>query len=141
MRLCPRGFSIVELLVVLAVMGVIITPVFNVFSGSRKITEMSKILYKSINVASSYIDSLKAMEDDKFTSFSRVSAETAPADFTISGHGVPYDPGLMEVFITVEKLLPVENYDVYKILIEVFPNQEKKKKEYRLCAMKTVMKK
>lgn len=58
-----RGLTVIEIIMTLAVMGVVICPLMNMFTTSRRIINFSHHEYKSIQTAQMYMEEIKAMEE------------------------------------------------------------------------------
>jgi len=58
-----RGLTVIEIIMTLAVLGVVICPLMNMFITSRRIINFSHNEYKSIQTAQLYMEEIKAMDE------------------------------------------------------------------------------
>lgn len=135
-----KGFSLLELIVMLGVMAMIITPIMRLFTSSIKTSKYSANLYKSINMASSYMVALRGIDDEKFTALSKIRADSAPVPFNTSSREVNYNENILEPYITIEKCGTEDNYNLFKIIVEVLSVEKKEKSPYKLCSIVLVKK-
>ncbi len=67
---CCYGFTMVEVILSMAVLGIVIAPLMGIFVLSAKINRESSNEYKSFLEAQKYIEEIKAMESIDCTKFS-----------------------------------------------------------------------
>lgn len=63
-----NGFTIVEIIVTLAVLGIVIAPLMTMFITSQKINNEGSKEYKSIQLAQKYMEEIKAMDTFSYSS-------------------------------------------------------------------------
>ena len=63
-----NGFTIVEIIVTLAVLGIVIAPLITMFITSQKINNEGSKEYKSIQLAQKYMEEIKAMDTFSYSS-------------------------------------------------------------------------
>lgn len=57
-----RGLTLIEIIVTLAVLGVVVTPLMNMFIASQKINNESNEEYKTLQLAQKYMENIKSAE-------------------------------------------------------------------------------
>jgi prepilin-type N-terminal cleavage/methylation domain-containing protein len=90
-----KGFTIVEIIVTLAVLGIVIGPLMTMFITSQKINNEGSKEYKSIQLAQEYMEEIKEMETFNYTTLGYTKTEdsgivtyTKTVDETSSDYGV-----------------------------------------------------
>lgn len=58
-----RGLSLVEVIMTLAILGVVICPLMNLLILSEKINKEGEIEYRAIQIAQHYMEEIKAMDE------------------------------------------------------------------------------
>ena len=103
-----RGFTIVEIIVTLAVLGIVIGPLMAMFITSQKINNEGSKEYKSIQLSQQYMEEIKGMEKiDELSNYN-----TSHYNYSKNGDG-SYD---------IESLLATESPYVVKIEIKPVNN-------------------
>lgn len=64
-----KGLTLIEVIISLAVIGIVITPIISMFLLSAKINSESNLQHKSIFTAQKYIEEIKALEEINFDSY------------------------------------------------------------------------
>ena len=85
-----KGFSLVEAIVTVAIVGLIIVPISIIFTGSLKNSIMAREQLKANQLAQMYVEELKVMSDEEVAQFFIDSGNG-----TIAGsltHGLPSVP-------------------------------------------------
>jgi prepilin-type N-terminal cleavage/methylation domain-containing protein len=64
-----KGLTLIEVIISLAVIGIVITPIISMFLVSAKINSESNLQYKSIFTAQKYIEEIMALDEINFDNF------------------------------------------------------------------------
>ncbi|MFC1744955.1 hypothetical protein ACFL35_13265 [Candidatus Riflebacteria bacterium] len=135
-KICKKiGMSLTEIMVMLAILGVVMVPIMNILLSSVKIHKISKSFYRTINFASSYMEAIRSLDKKKFKFFTRTKAVSAPKPFDTKSLHINFDKSRISPFIKIEKCKKERDFEVFKIIIEVEETEKTAQKKYALCSM------
>lgn len=75
-----KGLTLIEIIVTLAVLGVVITPLMSMFVTSQTINVESRKEYEAIQLAQKYMEEIKAMDELSMSAFSSVVYDDISGD-------------------------------------------------------------
>ncbi|MDW5300395.1 MAG: prepilin-type N-terminal cleavage/methylation domain-containing protein [Sedimentibacter sp.] len=102
-----RGLTVIEIIMTLAVLGVVICPLMNMFITSQRIINFSDNEYKSIQTAQMYMEEIKAM-DELNTELYIFNSETGCYERNVSeadnnyGAEIAIDPNSIIYYISID---------------------------------------
>ncbi|MFC1744949.1 hypothetical protein ACFL35_13235 [Candidatus Riflebacteria bacterium] len=138
LKLIKKDFSLMEIMVMLAILALVTIPIMDAFSTSIKMGKVSARLYKSINFASSYMEAIRAVDVKKLKPFAKTLSTTAPSPFDLKSQGFFPDESFYTTYIKIKKCKTEDIFNVFKIVIELVPKKKKEHKIYRLCSIMVV---
>lgn len=109
-----KGLTLVEIIITLAVLGIVITPLMSMFVTSQKINAQSEIEYRAIQIAQKHMEEIKGME---YLEYSDEAGDEHYDERT-----VPDENGIIR---KVYERLNVDEEDNYTVDIEVIPDTYK----------------
>ena len=82
-----RGLTLIEIIVTLAVLGVVVAPLMSMFVTSQKVNVESKKEYEALQLAQKYMEEIKAMDSLSMSAFSPVDYDVISAEVSrFTGH-------------------------------------------------------
>lgn len=90
------GLTLIEVIVTLAVLGVVVTPLMSMFLTSQKINSQSHNEYKAVQIAQEYMEEIKSMESLNMSlldldSYNDVNEEHITGDALREGYNLHID--------------------------------------------------
>lgn len=77
-----KGLTLIEIIVTLAVLGVVITPLMSMFVTSQKVNVESRKEYEALQLAQKYMEEIKAMDTISIGTFINGTYEESEGAFT-----------------------------------------------------------
>ena len=75
-----KGLTLIEIIVTLAVLGIVIAPLMSMFVASQKVNVESRKEYDALQLAQKYMEEIKAMDSLSISAFSRFDYDVISAD-------------------------------------------------------------
>lgn len=135
-RAGPPGFTLVEILVALAVLVCLILPINRMFSGSVKVSKASSNLFAATNLASSYLEAVRSVPPETMKPVARVQAEQAGPPYDLKTLALAGTKGPLVRWLTVEPGDPEGLFESYRVTVEV-TEAGKPDFDYRLATLVT----
>jgi len=92
-----NGLTLIEIIVTLAVLGVVISPLMTMFITSQKINNESETEYQAIQLAQEYMEELKAQNNFNSSGYTEITVDGKP------GYTKDFNDGDYIIEITVVK--------------------------------------
>lgn len=135
----PRGFTLAEILVALAVLALLILPIQRMFTGSVKTGKVSAHLFAATNLASSLMEAVRSAPPESFAPLPRTRIERAGKPFDLETLGLKEEKGPLARHLTIERGGDEGNFGVYLVTVDV-TDEGNPDFRYRLASAVTLRK-
>jgi len=113
------GMSFMEIMIAVFIAGVIATPIYVLFSTSRKMGATAKNLMEAMGSAGSYISALKEVPSDTINEISLTSDSALSGNLSLENLGIPACREGLERKIMVEKLVSELGDTYLRVVVEI----------------------